>query len=112
MAVPPNLRCWGGKIKVDVAEPFLFDPAVKRCVGSLIRSRVLVSVAGPAALPPIWDLTAQDGNGGGMPPHHPREDLADGIGGRPGAELLYPHTAMPTSALVEAKIFSPSFTLS
>ena len=48
----------------------------------------------------------------GVPPHRPLKCLEERRGGRPGTEVFYAHTVMPTSALVEAKIFSPSLTLS
>ena len=58
-------------------------------------------------------VTAQDGGCGAVPPHHPREQIEDGGRGRPGAEFPYAHSgSTPTSALVEANTFSPSFTLS
>jgi len=41
---------------------------------------------------------------------HRYVDVANGNGGGPGAEFFYAHTAIPTSAFVDAKIFSPSFT--
>lgn len=111
MAVAPDLGR-GVMEKEIAARPTLFDIALKRSVRSLIRSRVIGAVVPPAALLPIRNLAALYGNSGAVPPHHPRDRVADGNGSRPGAEFSYAHTVMPTSAFVELKIFSPSFTLS
>src|SRR5713101_5907570 len=112
MAVVADLSRRVVQIEVDVAGTLGFDPALERRIGRLVGAGVVVAVACPAPFLPVRNLAAFDGFCGAAPPHHAREKLADGGGGRPGTEVSYAHTRMPTSALVEAKIFSPSLTLS
>src|SRR5579862_5807146 len=101
------------KVEIDVAGSLLLNPALKCAVARLIIAGVNAALARPALLLPIRHLAALDGDCGGVPPHRPRENVADGSGGRPCADFPYTHSASaPTSALVEAKIFSPSLTLS
>jgi hypothetical protein len=57
MAMPPDL-VGGIKEEETAAESTLFDPASKRSVGSLIRSRIILSVVNPASFPPIRKLAA------------------------------------------------------
>src|SRR5450759_4657517 len=99
--------------KIDVPATVLCDLSRKCPVRGLIAADVGVALARPPAFLPVGNLAALDDSSGAVPPHQPRKHLADGSGGRPGAEVLYAHCcSTPTSALVEANIFSPSLTLS
>src|SRR5437667_8250626 len=90
-----------------------FDVTDECGVRGLVAAAIDVILPGPATCLPIRDLAALDRDGGALPPHHARHEAANGSGGRAGAEVFYAHSARtPTSALVEAKIFSPSLTLS
>ena len=113
VAVPLD---FGGRVvqqKVNVTAAMFLDVTPESGVLGLIVAGIRVTLARPAALLPIRNLAALDRNCGAVPPHHSREPLANRNGGGPGAEILYAHhRSSPTSALVEANIFSPSLTLS
>src|ERR1035437_990224 len=99
--------------EIDVPATVLCDLSRKGPVRGLIAADVGVALVRPAAFLPVGNLAALDDSSGAVPPRQPRKHLADGSGGRPGAEVPYAHHgSTPTSALVEAKIFFPSLTLS
>ena len=113
VAVAADFVGRGIQQKMHMPSAMLDDPPGESCIRSLVAATIGVPVAGPASLPPIGNLAALDRSGGAVPPQDARKHLANRSGGRPGAEVSYAHSlSTPTSALVEAKIFSPSLTLS
>src|SRR5258707_10113345 len=96
----------------DVVAGVLHDLTKGGAVPRPVASGVGVALAGPAPLLPVGNLLALDWNDGALPPHHPGHEVPEGCRNRAGGCDLHAHASTPTSALVEAKIFSPSLTLS
>src|SRR5205085_6059117 len=99
-------------IEREKPSPVLVNGAAERTIWCLVRAGVAVAVLYPAALLPVGNLAAVHEFDFCAVPNHPRACLADGLRYRPAGQYLYAHAGNPTSALVEAKIFSPSLTLS
>ena len=109
MAVSPDFSGWAVEIEVKESGSILLDPSLKCGVGRLIGARVFISVERPAALLPVRNLAARDRRSGALPPRDPFKKTRKSGGGRPNTEVFYAHpTGTPTSAFVDAKIFSPS----
>ena len=91
----------------------LDDVAEERARVGLVVAPCTCSPRHPPALLPVGNLAALDRYRRAVAPHHPREQFAERCGSRPVYRVSYAQRAnTPTSALVDAKIFSPSLTLS
>jgi hypothetical protein len=103
-----NFLGWVKHVKIEIDSVAVFNQPRKSAVTRLIIAKIDVSAANPSPFLPVGYFPAPDNLGLGMGPQSgPKCPVK-----QPRSEFRYAHARTPTSALVEAKSFSPSFTLS
>src|SRR5262245_30714597 len=103
---------WIEEIEAEKVRTAIFDLATERAVSGLILARVAVTVACPAAVLPVRNLAPLDRLERTRSRTERSAPALQTVGQSPRAGDDHAHARLPTSAFVEAKIFSPSLTLS